>query len=145
MTEYTLVDSVFEKLNEHSGLRIGIEVPLLGRSVDLVLMLEGVVITVEFKLRDWRKALVQANDHLLGADYSYICVPSSSITPALMDSVREAGIGLFTVSKSEDWPLEVLVEAPPSTQTWPAARENVIQHLCDSSGSKTAPYGVAHA
>src|ERR1700741_2798432 len=69
------------------------EAALLGRSVDLALLLDGAVWTVEFKKRDWRRALVQARDHLLGADFAYVCLPEHSPTERCLTAARNAGIG----------------------------------------------------
>lgn len=145
MNEQAFVSLVYERLVQHKGIKVGLEVPLLGRSVDLVMMLDGVVISVEFKLRDWRRALIQAKDHRLGADYSYICVPPERVTETLIDAVHSQGVGLLTLSRSNEWPLEVVVKAPPSTDTWPDAKEMVIEHLSSSKGTKRVPKELAYA
>lgn len=139
------MSSVYKRLVEHEGIRIGVEVPLLGRSVDLAIMLDDEVISVEFKLKNWRRAISQAKDHRLGADYAYICMPRERISAAVIEAVRKGGIGLLTVDTNEHWPFEVVVGAPRSKDVWPPAKQMVIDHLRRSTGSKLAPRELACA
>jgi hypothetical protein len=105
------------------------EAALLGRSVDLAFLLDDLVYTVEFKKRDWRRALVQAKDHLLGTDFAYICVAEFEPSEALLVEARQAGIGVVRFRSDANWPFEVVVEAPPSQQTWVVARDRLRTQL----------------
>jgi hypothetical protein len=111
------------------GVQAAWEAALLGRSVDLAFLLDDSVYTVEFKKRDWRRAMVQAKDHLLGTDFAYICVAEQEPTEAFLMEARQAGIGVVRFRTDEDWPFEVVIEAPPSQQTWGVARDRLRTQL----------------
>lgn len=129
MLELHLVDHAYERLRCLPDVSVGREVPLLGRYVDLVYVRNNHVITVEFKLRDWRRAVRQASDHLLGADYSFVCIPPRQVTAPLRHAIQEAGLGLCLFESQGSWPFDVLIPAPPSQETWQVARQNVLHFL----------------
>src|SRR5207247_1503135 len=66
---------------------------LLGRSVDLIFLEGEDVCTVEFKKHDWRRAVKQARDHLLGADYAYVCLAERKPSDACFAAAEKAGVG----------------------------------------------------
>jgi hypothetical protein len=101
------------------------EAPLMGRSIDLVFLKNGSLFSVEFKLRDWRKALGQARDHQIGSDYSYICLPRGNHSPELQNEVKRAGVGLFIFVEDAEWPFITVVDATPSAITSPFARDSL--------------------
>ena len=89
------------------------EVPFLSRCIDLVMINDkGEVISVEFKVSDWRHAIEQAVNHKLGSDKAYICIPKRTVTDTLAEAVIKAGVGLlFYDSKSSKSIYEVI--SPP--------------------------------
>src|SRR5437867_3872235 len=105
------------------------EAALLGRSVDLAYLHDEALCTVEFKKRDWRRALAQARDHLLGADFAYICLAEQAPTAEFLIAATEAGIGVLAFSLGAEWPFEVVVPAARSNETWIVARERLLQQL----------------
>ena len=105
------------------------EAALLGRSVDLAYLCDDAVCTVEFKKRDWRRALAQAHDHLLGADFAYICLAERAPTAELLQAAHDAGIGVLAISLESDWPFEVVMPAARSNETWVVARERLLQQF----------------
>ena len=105
------------------------EAPLLGRSIDLVFYKDGAVHSIEFKLRDWRRAIVQARDHQLGADFAYICLPEKKATEAMLRAAEEEGIGVLEFQKSEEWPFATILPAQRSQDQWLVARENLFNLL----------------
>ena len=113
-------------------------VPLLGRCVDLAYTTDEGVFTVEFKLRDWRQALRQARDHLLAADYAYVCMPARRISQDLREQFTVHGIGLFFYVRTGDWPFEVVIEAKPSSDIWTPVRESVISYMSSGRGSRAS-------
>lgn len=127
-TELGYVRSALIRLRKR-GVPAAWEAALLGRSVDLAFLLDGLVHTVEFKKRDWRRALLQAKDHLLGADFAYICLAEQEPNENLLSEAREAGIGVLRFRMDENWPFEVVAEAPPSKQTWVVARDRLRSQL----------------
>jgi hypothetical protein len=113
--------------------RLGIpsawEAALLGRSVDLAFFHRNAVCTVEFKKHDWRRALVQARDHLLGADFAYVCLAERLPSQACLDAARDAGVGVLRLRKGNGWPFDVVVKAPRSQEIWCVARDRLIKQL----------------
>lgn len=118
-----------EKLRNSRSVSVGHEVPLLGRIVDLVYIQDGTVVTVEFKIHDWRRAISQARDHLLGADYAYICMPKRKTSERLLTELERVGVGLFFYRENDVWPFQVVVSAPKSKETWPVARSMVVNYV----------------
>lgn len=111
------------------GIPCAWEAALLGRSVDLALLQTNALWTVEFKKRDWRRALEQARDHLLGADYAYVCLAECQPSPAFLHAARDAGIGVLRLHSRNGWPFEVVAKAPRSRETVAFARDRVIKQL----------------
>ncbi|MDR0909723.1 MAG: hypothetical protein LBM77_08145 [Spirochaetaceae bacterium] len=99
MLEYEFADSFYQYLcANQSDKYIGIarEVPFLSRCIDMVLISKDKKITtIEFKLKDWSRALKQAKDHSLGADKSYICLPNANTNQRLTNTLIAEGIGLL--------------------------------------------------
>lgn len=117
-------------LDAHKRLRaMGIpsrrEAPLLGRSIDLVYIHGGDLITVEFKLSDWRRALDQARDHQIGSDFSYICLAEASASPELEAEAKRVGVGLFYFVEDAAWPFFTAVNALRSAIASPFARDTL--------------------
>jgi hypothetical protein len=132
--ERTLQYDCVRRIRESFSISVGHEVPLLGRTVDLVYIKNDIVVSIEFKLRDWKKAISQARDHLLGADYAYICMPRRTITDGLRQELEEAGVGLVFYKDGDDWPFEVVISAPKSKDTWMAARSMLIEYVNNKRG-----------
>jgi hypothetical protein len=113
--------------------RLGIpcvwEAALLGRSVDLALFHRDSLWTVEFKKHDWRKALEQARDHLLGTDFAYICMVERKPSAACLEAARDAGVGVLRLRNDNGWPFEVVRKAPRSAEVWEFARNRLIGQL----------------
>ena len=94
-------------------LLLGKEVPFLSRSIDIVFLnIDNQLITFELKIKDWRRAIKQALNHKLGADYSYICIPKRKLTPGLQSSIESAKIGLVMFDNEAEIPIEVVLPAP---------------------------------
>lgn len=134
--ERTIQLDCVRRLREVSSVSVGLEVPLLGRVVDLVYIHGGDVFTIEFKLRDWRKALSQARDHLLGADYAYICMLRRRVTDALREGLEDAGVGLLFYKDGSQWPFEEVISAPKSKDTWSVAKSMLIEYVNDDQGRR---------
>ncbi|MBR2409058.1 MAG: hypothetical protein IKB07_08940 [Lachnospiraceae bacterium] len=72
------------------------EVPFLSRCIDLVLVDEAEkIISIEYKIKNWRHAIEQATNHKLGADEAYICLPERKISEELRKAIYNAGLGLL--------------------------------------------------
>lgn len=74
------------------------EVPVGRKKVDLVgLTHSGHVLAVEFKMRDWRRALWQASVNQLFAEYSYVAVWHGTARVLDRQYLERQGIGLISV------------------------------------------------
>jgi len=131
-----LVTAAFRRLIRYPGLSVCCGVPLLGRCVDLVYVEDGRVTTIEFKLRDWRRALRQARDHLLAADYAYICMPKRTLAKEFQDELHRTRVGLAFFSEDGQWPFRIIVQAPKSFETWNSAKKRVVEYVLT--------HGVSH-
>lgn len=102
--------------------RFATEVPFMSRSIDLVYEdSSGNLVTVEFKRNDWRRALRQAQDHSLGAERVYICLPESRITAAARREAASLGIGIFAWTESD--PFNEEVSSDQDEEPWTVSRE----------------------
>lgn len=111
----------------------GVEISVLNRCIDIVYKNEkGELITIEIKLKDWKKAIRQASDHQLYADKSYICMPKPRKgvqNKDLLKSLRASGIGLMwfvvdTDNGSVPY-FEEPVRAKRNGSCWPIARKKI--------------------
>ena len=94
-------------------LLLGKEVPFLSRCIDIVFLnIDNQLITFELKIKDWRRAIKQALNHKLGADYSYICILKRKLTPGLQSNIESAKIGLVMFDNEAEIPIEVVLPAP---------------------------------
>ena len=127
-TESAFIDQAFDYLRAR-GAECHLGVPCLSRCIDMVVLMEEEVIAIEFKLRDWKRAIAQATDHLLAADRAYICLPVRPVPPAMVEILHRARVGLMLSNPSEDSPLQVVIPAPSSAVKWPVAERWLIQAL----------------
>jgi hypothetical protein len=106
----------------------------LGRSVDLAYIRAGELFTVEFKIHDWRRALAQARDHLLAADYAYICMPERRVSDEMQAELSGTGVGLVFYREEPDWPFAEVIKARPSGETWEVARAWALEYIEGNEG-----------
>lgn len=124
------------RLERIPGVSVCCHVPILGRCVDLVYVVGDQVMTVEFKLHAWRRAIEQARDHRLAADRAYVCMPRRKVSDEFRAELCDAGVGLFFYAEGDDWPFETVVEAPESEDSWPVARSDVLNYVCANGGNR---------
>jgi len=130
MKETNLVQDSLKLIRNKPNVIACQEVPILGRSVDIAyLSEEEELITVEFKLKDWKRALRQAKDHMLAADFAYICMPYRTVTETMKSYLQEAGVGLLFYKQEENWPFEEIIKARKSSETWDIIRQETINYI----------------
>jgi len=134
MSERTLVGRCVSKLKDFPSIRVCREVPILGRSADLAYVHNGELFTVEFKIGDWRRALAQARDHLLGSDYSYICMPERRVSDQMQVELTEMGVGLVFYREDANWPFAEVIKARPSEEKWEVARAWALEYIEQNEG-----------
>ena len=114
MTEYEMTLNVLKKFKNYELFE---EVAFFRRSIDLVLIdsKKDILKTIEFKLSDWKKAIKQAIDHQIIADYAYLCMPKKKINAQMMEQLNKYGIGLYLYDSATD-NLELVVQ-PRKSET----------------------------
>ncbi len=133
MSEQKIQKSIFKVLKGKYPA-VEQEISVLNRCVDIVFINdEQELISMEVKLKDWRKALKQASDHQLYTDRSYICMPknaSGKINESFQESLEQTGIGLILISFQGHEPLlDEVVKAKKNEFSWESARNKVMQNL----------------
>lgn len=99
-SERDMCESLVSCLKDR-GYKPEVEIPFLGRSVDLVYRSsDGRINAIELKLqrRHIDRALDQARICLLGADRVYICLPTFDVKDELVSQLRSNGIGLILIN-----------------------------------------------
>lgn len=118
----------------NQNLIVAREVPMLGRSIDLVIRKGRTLISIEFKVHDWRKGIKQAKDYLFASDYSYICLPENKkVTPRLLSYASEHGVGIFLFRSEKEWPFVEILKPRKSTKKWRFARIELFRSLRDGT------------
>lgn len=120
--EDEIVYEVYHHLKRH-GKKVAMYVPFLSRCIDLVLQEEDRIISIEFKLHDWKKGIEQAEHHLLGVDESYICLPERKLSKNLVDTLKRNRIGLFLYVENKQNSLQLEIKPIFSHQKWIVAQE----------------------
>jgi hypothetical protein len=67
-------------------------------------------------MKNWRKALTQAKNHRLGADQSYICLPSRAPSEYLLNMLALENIGLYLYDPLKSSPMYEYLPAPVNVQ-----------------------------
>lgn len=94
------------------------QVPVYNRVVDLVALdNEKNVIGVEFKLKDWKRALKQAITNKNSFDYLYICVPGGSYLNSLTEKAQVLGVGVM-VYDDDLGTIKIVLDAHKQEKQW---------------------------
>ncbi|MDF2591366.1 MAG: hypothetical protein K0S75_832 [Clostridia bacterium] len=122
MTETEMMLDCYNKLQSNELYKeIVLEVPYLSRCIDMVLVDQNnEILSIEFKLKDWRKAIAQAKDHRLGADRAYICLPKpyKEVSKLLIQEVENQGIGLLLYDNESEYPFIEVVPSKSLNDRW---------------------------
>lgn len=128
-TEQTLIDAAVSKLLD-LGLEVHEGVPCLSRCIDLLILTDDDKLAIEFKLKDWKRALEQAKDHRLAVDKAYVCLPPRKVSLAMVNAFAEAQVGLYILNDEGDgWPFREVVPAPVSDVKWSIAEQWLLEAL----------------
>jgi hypothetical protein len=81
------------------GYAVFDEAKLFARGIDVVAKQGGVVVSVELKLRNWRRAVAQTYLDLRVSDYAFVAMPRNAIenNDELRRECARLGVGLLTV------------------------------------------------
>lgn len=122
MTEAKMVSNCYQKLkNTDKFKEVILEVPFLSRSIDMVLVTnQDEVISIEFKLRNWKNALKQAKVHKHGVDKAYICMPrpTKGFTDEFLTELKTGGIGLYEYYFDRNIPFKEVIKAEVDQNKW---------------------------
>jgi len=122
MTENEMVQDCYNKLNNLGYYKeIHLEVPYMSRCIDMILVKnDDEIISIEFKLSNWKKALKQAKTHRYGANQAYICMPKPArgFKQEFIDALEEQGIGLYQYKPDAEMPFKTEVEAIEPIERW---------------------------
>lgn len=69
---------------------------------DIVAYTTNHTIAIELKLRNWKKAIIQAKNYQLGADFVYLAFPLASAHTVLRKAeyvLKKEGIGLLVINE----------------------------------------------
>ncbi len=122
MTENEMVQDCYNKLKGLSIYKeIHLEVPYMSRCIDMILIKNNDdIITIEFKLTNWKKALKQAKTHKYGANKAYICMPepAKGFKSNFIKLLKKMDIGLYKYNPQKNMPLEIIQLAKESQDRW---------------------------
>lgn len=135
MLEWEMMDLGIEYFQHQTNLRLVThEVPFLSRCIDVVLLddLEK-LISIEFKVSKWRQAIEQANNHRLGADKAYICLPERKLTDTLVQAIKESKVGLMFFNPNADNVVYEVIPASDESKSIPVFREMLLKNALSIS------------
>lgn len=98
------------------GYDVRREIKIGYRRADLVGFKQDRVVAVELKLKDWKKAMTQAQNYQLGADFVFLAVPLFRVYSILRKAeyfLKKEGIGLLIV-KETNCEVKKIIDAKPS-------------------------------
>ena len=136
ISESELRNLFVEKYQASSDISIHVEVPVFTRSVDLVLkdLKSNYITAVEFKLHDWKRAIIQTHSVGICFDFLYICLPTPKTKAGQLSiekGCKENGVGLFLYDQeSNDFKESVI--AIKTSKIWDVQKQRVISYLEDS-------------
>ena len=136
MSELEFVSSAVKLIRQrYPNIKMCIEAPILGRSVDLALIRGNRTIAIEFKLKNWKQALKQASDYKLACDLSYVCLPQNKVSEDVIISAKKCGVGVLVVSNDNVWPFKTIVNAAPSKEKWQRASVAFREYIISSENN----------
>lgn len=118
--ESDMVEKAIEFYTQR-GYKVITEVPFLHRSIDMVYEYDDMLIAIEFKRKDWKKAFEQARTHIYGSNKVYICIlkPVNGLSKELDDFIKDKPVGLlFFNENSNDSLIEEIYPAPTEHKKW---------------------------
>ncbi len=123
----------FCKTLEKDGKTFAVEVPFFSRSIDLVFTdSDGKYSAIEFKLKNWKQAITQAKCYMLGAEFTFICIPlniyNKKIEKEILDS--ECGLILFDVKNGK---FEIIKEFEQKTKKGRFLISKGFQYACENN------------
>ena len=114
------------------GYKIYTEVPIFSSSADMILIdSNNHIQAIEFKLKNWRRAIQQVKKHSIVVDYISICIlkPKKRITCEQIERCcKEEGIGLYYLNEHES-NIEQIVSGSKSKNVWEVEKERLLEYI----------------
>ena len=101
---------------KNQGYNVRREIKIGYCRADLVAFKKDVVVAIELKLKDWKKARMQAKNYQLGADLVFLAVPLFRVYSILRKAeyfLRKDGIGLLVITENRS-EVRKIIDAKPS-------------------------------
>lgn len=103
--EEVLRESFCKYKSSAKNTKLYIEVPVFSRSVDLVELADEELYAIEFKIRDWKRALSQLKNVESCFDYLVLCIPKPKTEKCrrnIIMTCESLGIGLYFWDQQND-------------------------------------------
>lgn len=135
--KYSREISLYKPILDMFGIEYNIfaEVPFIRKSVDLIFSCvnDDILIAVELKISNWKRALKQAAENQLFADYAYVALSADAIPKRKRSAMEEQfilfGVGLISV----DDELSVLIQPSLSRSISDVRRRSMREKLSHAS------------
>jgi hypothetical protein len=129
--ELELIKPVSDYL-KNQGYKVFHEIKIGYCRADLVGFKQDEVVAVELKLRDWKKAIKQAKNYQLGADYVYLAFPlnkSFNVLKKAEHILRKEKIGLIVIEETY-CDVRMIIKAEPSCRKFCSITMPEIKRNC---------------
>jgi len=133
LSEIELRECFIKEFSTKSGLVFHKEVPVFCRSVDLVIQeTETSFLTaIEFKIHDWKRAIIQVRSVEICFEYLFICLPKPKTLVSynkIISACEANGIGLYFYDSMRNT-FEKIREGIKATALWEAQKKQIISYL----------------
>ena len=134
----------FVDIYKNSGkVKLYLEVPVFSRSVDLVVQDADdlSMMAVEFKIHDWRRAILQAQSVAICFDYLGVCLPQPKTERgyrSIVDACKVSRICLYFYDAQSKTFGKVL-DSPRTANVWDVQKKRVIKYLEGEAHEGTTP------
>lgn len=102
------------------------QIPVYYRVIDFGGIKNDILVGIEYKLKDWKRAIWQAHGHRLTFDYLYILLPKRRISQALRIEARKVGIGVLLFNGKG---IEIAIKPKRQRMTWNPGRKEVVKWI----------------
>jgi hypothetical protein len=105
MSQFYQESELFKPVSDYfrkKGYMVRYEIRIGFCRADIVAFKGSKTTAVELKIRDWKKAIIQAKNYQLGSNYVYLAMPLSKVYNILRKAehnLRKEGIGLLIVNE----------------------------------------------
>ena len=100
------------------GYKVRYEIKIGFCRADILAFKNDETTAVELKLRDWKKAIIQAKNYQLGSNYVYFALPLMNVYNVLRKAeyyLKKEGIGLIVVNENT-FDVRKIIDAKHSTK-----------------------------